>query len=236
MSEVSARPVPLHVAIIMDGNGRWATTRGLPRVAGHREGAKAVRRTVEAAIAQGVRYLTLFAFSSENWRRPPSEVADLTFLLKHYLRSELNEMHAQGVCLKIIGERERFGPNLTAELTAAEARTANNSKLTLVMALSYGGRADVVAAARKAIASGMAPEALTEENFAALLDTKGIPDPDLLIRTSGEVRISNFLLWQTAYSELLFTNVLWPDFGAAAFAAALDEYATRERRFGARPA
>ncbi|NNM55654.1 polyprenyl diphosphate synthase [Acidocella sp.] len=236
MSEVSARPVPLHVAIIMDGNGRWATTRGLPRVAGHREGAKAVRRTVEAAIAQGVRYLTLFAFSSENWRRPPGEVADLTFLLKHYLRSELNEMHAQGVCLKIIGERERFGPNLTAELTAAEARTANNSKLTLVMALSYGGRADIVAAARKAIASGMAPEALTEENFAALLDTRGIPDPDLLIRTSGEVRISNFLLWQTAYSELLFTDVLWPDFGAAAFAAALDEYATRERRFGARPA
>ena len=236
MPEVSARPVPQHVAIIMDGNGRWAAGRGLPRAAGHREGAKAVRRTVEAAIAKGVRYLTLFAFSSENWRRSPGEVADLTFLLKHYLRSELNEMHAQGVCLKIIGERERFGPNLTAELTAAETKTANNSKLTLVMALSYGGRADIVAAARKAIASGMAAEALTEENFAALLDTRGIPDPDLLIRTSGEVRISNFLLWQTAYSELLFTDVLWPDFGAATFAAALDEYATRERRFGARPA
>jgi undecaprenyl diphosphate synthase len=236
MPEVSPRPVPLHVAIIMDGNGRWATARGLPRVAGHREGAKAVRRTVEAAIAQGVRYLTLFAFSSENWRRPPGEVADLTFLLKHYLRSELNEMHAQGVCLKIIGERERFGPNLTGELAAAEARTAQNDKLTLVMALSYGGRADIVAAARKAITAGMAPEALTEQNFAALLATGGIPDPDLLIRTSGEVRISNFLLWQTAYSELLFTDVLWPDFDAAAFAAALDEYATRERRFGARPA
>ena len=236
MPDLLPRPVPQHVAIIMDGNGRWATARGLPRVAGHREGAKAVRRIVEAAIAQGVRYLTLFAFSSENWQRPPGEVADLTFLLKHYLRSELNEMHAQGVCLKIIGERERFGPNLTAELTAAETKTANNSKLTLVMALSYGGRADIVAAARKAIASGMAAEALTEENFAALLDTRGIPDPDLLIRTSGEVRISNFLLWQTAYSELLFTDVLWPDFDAAAFAAALDEYATRERRFGARPA
>ena len=236
MPEVSARPVPQHVAIIMDGNGRWAAGRGLPRAAGHSEGAKAVRRTLEAAIAKGVRYLTLFAFSSENWRRSPGEVADLTFLLKHYLRSELNEMHAQGVCLKIIGERERFGPNLTAELTAAETKTANNSKLTLVMALSYGGRADIVAAARKAIASGMAAAALTEENFAALLDTRGIPDPDLLIRTSGEVRISNFLLWQTAYSELLFTDVLWPDFGAATFAAALDEYATRERRFGARPA
>ena len=236
MPEVSARPVPQHVVIIMHGKGCWAAGRGLPRAAGHREGAKAVRRTLEAAIAKGVRYLTLFAFSSENWRRSPGEVADLTFLLKHYLRSELNEMHAQGVCLKIIGERERFGPNLTAELTAAETKTANNSKLTLVMALSYGGRADIVAAARKAIASGMAAEALTEENFAALLDTRGIPDPDLLIRTSGEVRISNFLLWQTAYSELLFTDVLWPDFGAATFAAALDEYATRERRFGARPA
>ncbi|GLR65857.1 isoprenyl transferase [Acidocella aquatica] len=236
MPDLLPRPVPQHVAIIMDGNGRWATARALPRVAGHREGAKAVRRIVEAAIAQGVRYLTLFAFSSENWQRPPGEVADLTFLLKHYLRSELNEMHEQGVCLKIIGERERFGPNLTGELAAAEAKTANNTRLTLVMALSYGGRADIVAAARKAIAAGMAPEALTEQNFAALLATDGIPDPDLLIRTSGELRISNFLLWQTAYSELLFTDVLWPDFGAAEFAAALDEFATRERRFGARPA
>ena len=182
-----------------------------------------------------MRYLTLFAFSSENWQRPPGEVADLTFLLKHYLRSELNEMHEQGVCLKIIGERERFGPNLTEELAAAEDKTVGNTKLTLVMALSYGGRADIVAAARKAIAAGMAPEELTEQNFAALLATDGIPDPDLLIRTSGEERISNFLLWQTAYSELLFTDVLWPDFGAGDFAAALDEFATRERRFGARP-
>ncbi len=235
MSELSPRPVPQHVAIIMDGNGRWATARGLPRVAGHREGAKAVRRTIEAAIEQGVRYLTLFAFSSENWQRSPGEVADLTFLLKHYLRSELNEMHEQGVCLKIIGERERFGPNLTEELAAAEGKTAGNTKLTLVMALSYGGRADIVAAARKAIAAGMAPEELTEQNFAALLATDGIPDPDLLIRTSGEKRISNFLLWQTAYSELLFTDVLWPDFGAGDFAAAMNEFATRERRFGARP-
>jgi len=224
MSDILPRQVPLHVAIIMDGNGRWAAARGLPRVAGHREGAKAVRRTIEAAIEQGVRYLTLFAFSSENWQRPPGEVADLTFLLKHYLRSELNEMHEQGVCLKIIGERERFGPNLTEELAAAEDKTVGNTKLTLVMALSYGGRADIVAAARKAIAAGMAPEELTEQNFAALLATDGIPDPDLLIRTSGEERISNFLLWQTAYSELLFTDVLWPDFGAGDFAAALDEF------------
>ncbi len=235
MADISSRPVPLHVAIIMDGNGRWATARGLPRIAGHREGANAVRRTVEAAIAQGVRYVTLFAFSSENWQRPPSEVADLTFLLKHYLRSELNELHAQGVCLRIIGERERFGPVLAQELATAEAKTAGNTRLTLVMALSYGGRADIVEAARRAIAAGITPAALTEERFAALLATTGIPDPDLLIRTSGEERISNFLLWQTAYAELFFTDVLWPDFGAEDFARAVDEFATRERRFGARP-
>ncbi len=235
MDEHVRKSVPRHVAIIMDGNGRWAAARGLPRVAGHREGVKAVRRTVEAAIEQGVRYLTLFAFSSENWQRPPSEVADLTFLLKHFLRSELNELHVQGVRLKIIGERDRFGEQIAAELAAAELKTSGNSRLTLVMALSYGGRADIVEAARRAIATGMAPEALTEQHFSALLSTDAIPDPDLLIRTSGEERISNFLLWQTAYSELLFTDVLWPDFGAADFAHAVEEFATRERRFGARP-
>jgi undecaprenyl diphosphate synthase len=235
MADILASLVPRHVAIIMDGNGRWAAARGLPRVAGHREGAKAVRRTVEAAIAQGVRYLTLFAFSSENWQRPPSEVADLTFLLKHYLRSELKELHEQGVCLKIIGERERFGENIAGELAAAELKTAGNTKLTLVMALSYGGRADIVEAARRAIATGLAPEALTEEHFGRLLATDGIPDPDLLIRTSGEERISNFLLWQAAYAEFLFLDALWPDFGAEHFAQAIEEFATRERRFGARP-
>jgi undecaprenyl diphosphate synthase len=235
MADIISRPVPVHVAIIMDGNGRWATARGLPRVAGHREGAKAVRRTVEAAIAQGVRYLTLFAFSSENWQRPPSEVADLTFLLKHYLRSELKELHEQGVCLKTIGERERFGPNLAQEIAIAEEKTANNTRLTLVMALSYGGRADIVDAARRAMAAGLQPDSLTEQNFARFLSTDGIPDPDLLIRTSGEERISNFLLWQTAYSELFFTEVLWPDFGPEDFSRAVEEYATRERRFGARP-
>lgn len=236
MADLSSRPSPLHVAIIMDGNGRWAAARGVPRVAGHREGARAVRRTIEAAVANGVRYLTLFAFSSENWRRPAGEVADLTFLMKHYLRSELAELHEQGVCLKVIGERERFGPNLSAELAAAEARTAGNTKLTLVMALSYGGRADIVAAARRVIEAGLAPDALNEQIFARYLSTDGIPDPDLLIRTSGEERISNFLLWQLAYAEMFFTDVLWPDFGADEFARALDEYATRERRFGARPA
>jgi undecaprenyl diphosphate synthase len=235
MADFLTRPVPQHVAIIMDGNGRWAAARGLPRVAGHREGAKAVRRTIEAAIGQGVRYLTLFAFSSENWARPPGEVADLTFLLKHYLRSELKELHEQGVCLKIIGERERFGPILAEELEVAEQKTAGNTVLTLVMALSYGGRADIVEAAKRAILAGVSAESLNEQKFAALLSTDGIPDPDLLIRTSGEERISNFLLWQTAYSELFFTDVLWPDFDATHLRDAVEEYATRERRFGARP-
>src|ERR1700722_6851443 len=236
MADLSSRPIPLHIAIIMDGNGRWAAARGLPRVAGHREGAKAVRRTIEAAVAQGVRYLTLFAFSSENWRRPAGEVADLTFLMKHYLRSELAELHEKGVCLKVIGERERFGPHLSAELAEAEAKTADNTKLTLGMALSYGGRGDIVTAARRIIETGLAPETLNEQVFARYLSTDGIPDPDLLIRTSGEERISNFLLWQLAYAEMFFTDVLWPDFGADDFARALAEYATRERRFGARPA
>jgi undecaprenyl diphosphate synthase len=223
------------VAIIMDGNGRWAKARGLPRVAGHREGAKAVRRTIEAAIDLGVRYLTLFAFSSENWQRPADEVADLTFLMKHYLRSELAELHEKGVKLVVIGERERFGNTLAEELDAAESKTRANTKLTLVMAISYGGRAEIVAAARRAIAAGLTPKELTEQSFTGFLSTVGVPDPDLLIRTSGEQRISNFLLWQIAYAEILFTPTLWPDFGATEFAAALENYATRERRFGARP-
>jgi undecaprenyl diphosphate synthase len=235
MADISSHPIPRHVAIIMDGNGRWASARGLPRVAGHREGAKAVRRAIEAAIGSGVHYLTLFAFSSENWARPAEEVADLTFLMKHYLRSELKELHEQGVRLLVIGERERFGPALTQELEAAEQKTAGNDRLVLIMALSYGGRNDIVTAARRAMQAGIPAEELTEENFGRLLSTDGIPDPDLLIRTSGERRISNFLLWQLAYAELLFPPVLWPDFGPADFAAALEDYATRERRFGARP-
>jgi undecaprenyl diphosphate synthase len=227
--------IPRHVAIIMDGNGRWAAARGLPRVVGHREGIKSVRRTIETAIDLGVKFLTLFAFSSENWQRPETEIADLTGLLRQYLRSELNELHDNGVRLRIIGERDRFGPNLAEDLAAAEARTAGNQRLTLVMALSYGGRADIVRAARLAVAGGLAPEEITETKFASLLATDGIPDPDLLIRTSGEERISNFLLWQTAYAELYFTEVLWPDFGADDFVEAVREFARRERRFGARP-
>lgn len=228
--------VPAHVAIIMDGNGRWAAARGLPRVAGHREGGKAVRRVIEATIEQGVRYLTLFAFSSENWQRPQDEVQDLTFLLKHYLRSEMAELHEQGVQLKVIGERERFGDALALELRAAEEKTADNQRLTLVLALSYGGRAEIVAAARRAMSAGLSPDDLTEQSFGSFLFTAGIPDPDLIIRTSGEQRISNFLLWQLAYAEIWFTKVLWPDFCARDFMMALEDYASRERRFGARPA
>jgi len=235
MADGFAPTIPRHVAIIMDGNGRWAASRGLPRVVGHREGTKAVRRTIEAAIKQGVQYLTLFAFSSENWQRPQEEISDLKGLLRHYLRSELNELHENGVRLVVIGERDRFGANLSTELADAESKTLYNDKLVLVMALSYGGRADIVDAARRALALGIMPGDLTEEKFGALLATDGIPDPDLLIRTSGEERISNFLLWQTAYAELYFTDVLWPDFGPEHFAQAVAEFTRRERRFGARP-
>jgi undecaprenyl diphosphate synthase len=230
---------PDHVAIIMDGNGRWAERRLLPRVAGHRAGAAAVRRTIEAAIASGVSWLTLFAFSSENWRRPEAEVRDLTALLRHYLRHEVAELHREGVRLRVIGERERFSPDITAELARAELLTAGNVRLNLTIALSYGGRADIAEAARKMAAAVRAgeldPASITERTLGQFLQTSGIPDPDLLLRTSGERRLSNFLLWQSAYAELVFLDVLWPDFGEREFAAALGEYARRERRFGARP-
>lgn len=231
--------VPRHIAIIMDGNGRWATRRGLPRAAGHREGARAVRRTIEAAISEGVAWLTLFAFSSENWRRPAEEVTDLTLLLRHYLRAELRELAEAGVKLHVIGERGRFGPALQRELAEAEARTQANTGLNLVIALSYGARAEIAAAARRiaeaAQAGTLDPAQLDEAGFAARLSTAGMPDPDLVIRTSGEQRLSNFLLWQAAYAELVFDDVFWPDFDATNLAAAIAEYARRERRFGARP-
>ena len=237
MPDSTSLTIPIHVAIIMDGNGRWAAARGLPRAIGHREGVKAVRRTIEAAMAQGVKFLTLFAFSSENWRRPEPEVTDLTFLLRQYLHSELDELHEKGVRLRVIGERDRFGPNLASELAQAEAKTAGERKTNAGDgACPMAGRADIVEAARRAIAAKLAPDELTEQKFAGLLATDGIPDPDLLIRTSGEERISNFLLWQTAYAELFFTDILWPDFGAEKFAEAVQEFARRERRFGARPA
>jgi undecaprenyl diphosphate synthase len=231
--------IPLHVAIIMDGNGRWAAARNLPRVAGHRAGAHAVRRTIEAAAQAGVSWLTLYAFSSENWARPKSEVLDLTSLLRHYVRQELAELKAQGVRLRVIGDRERFDEDICADLAHAERETAGNTRLNLNVALSYGARTEIVAAARRvaeAVQAGeLDPAKLDETRFAALLATTGMPDPDLVIRTSGERRLSNFLLWQSAYAELIFLDVLWPDFGAAEFDAALTEFARRERRFGARP-
>jgi undecaprenyl diphosphate synthase len=230
--------IPRHVAIIMDGNGRWAAARHLPRVMGHREGARAVRRTIEAAIRSGVPWLTLYAFSSENWRRPVGEVADLTGLLRHYLRNELAELRAKGVLLRFIGDRSRFDPDIQRDLAEAERITATNTRLNLVVALSYGSRAEIVAAARAmadAVQTGrIDPDRVDEVAFASFLSTAGIPDPDLLIRTSGERRLSNFLLWQAAYAEFVFLDTLWPDFDASDFAAALAEYARRERRFGAR--
>ncbi|MBS0560032.1 MAG: di-trans,poly-cis-decaprenylcistransferase [Proteobacteria bacterium] len=228
-----------HVAIIMDGNGRWAAARKLPRVAGHREGARAVRRTIEAAIGSGVGWLTLYAFSSENWRRPVTEILDLTGLLRQYLRSELEELKANGVRLRVIGDLQRFDPDIRRDLEAAEHATGGNARLNLTIALSYGSRDEIVAAARAiaeaAVAGALDPAALDEARFASFLATAGMPDPDLVIRTSGEQRLSNFLLWQAAYAEFVFLDVLWPDFGAEHFEAALGEYARRERRFGARP-
>ncbi len=232
-------PVPSHVAVIMDGNGRWAAARGLPRIAGHREGAAAVRRTIEAAIRHGVGWLTIYAFSSENWRRPASEVHDLTGLLRHYLRTEVAELAANGVRVRVIGERRRFSEEIRAELDEAEQRTSCNTRLNLIVALSYGGRGEIVEATRAiadlARAGRLDPATLDEAAFGSFLATSDVPDPDLVIRTSGEQRLSNFLLWQSAYAELLFLDVLWPDFGAAHFASALAEFARRERRYGARP-
>ncbi|MEZ5669197.1 MAG: polyprenyl diphosphate synthase [Alphaproteobacteria bacterium] len=220
----------------MDGNGRWARSRGLPRIAGHRRGADAVRATVKAAVALGVRYLTLFGFSSENWKRPFAEVEDLMGLLRRYLRSEVSELHSQGVRLRVIGDRARMAPDINALIADAEALTAGNRNLTLTLALSYGGRAEIATAARriaaKVAAGEMTVDAVDEAAMSANMYTADLPDPDLLIRTSGEQRISNFLLWQCAYAEMLFLDVLWPDFGHDQLAAAVREFGRRERRYG----
>jgi len=233
------RAVPAHVAIIMDGNGRWAKARGLPRLAGHSAGGEAVRRSIAAAIRHGIRFLTLYAFSAENWARPASEVLDLTGLLRHYLKSEIANLAKEGVRISVIGEPNRFTSDIQADLAAAERLTAQNERLFLTVALSYGARGEILAAARaaaSAIAAGrLRAEDLDEQRFAGFLATAGTPDPDLIIRTSGERRLSNFLLWQAAYAELVFLDVLWPDFEESDFAAALAEYTQRERRFGARP-
>lgn len=230
-------PPPEHVAIIMDGNGRWAESRGLPRIAGHKRGAEAVRKTVEAAAQAGISYLTLFGFSSENWKRPEREVGDLMGLLRLYLRSEINELKKNGIRLNVIGDRSRFDDDIVSMIEDAEVQTADGARLKLTLALSYGGRQEIVAAARslaeRAVSGELQPADIDDRVFASHLDTVGMPDPDLLIRTSGEKRISNFLLWQLAYTELVFIDVLWPDFGAEDLSAAIEEFNGRERRYGA---
>ena len=230
--------VPRHVAIIMDGNGRWAKKRGLPRVAGHRAGAEAVRRTLRAAVKNGVEVLTLYAFSSENWRRTEEEVSDLKGLLGYYLERELDSLAKEGVRLRLIGDYRAFGPDLSARLERARQRLEGNSRLTLVVALNYGSRSEIAEAARKlavkAADGSIDPASIDELSLENELHTHGLPELDLLIRTSGEVRLSNFLLWQAAYTELVFTQTLWPDFGEAEFADAIGQFAARERRFGGR--
>ena len=225
-----------HVAIIMDGNGRWAAERGLPRAMGHRKGVEAVRRTVQAAIELKIPYLTIYSFSSENWSRPADEVSELMSLMKRFIRQDLAELHQNNVCIKIIGERQSVDPELTALIDEACDLTSQNSALTLVIAFNYGSRTEIALAARRLaekVANGtMAPSAVNETTLAACLDTVGIPDPDLLIRTSGELRISNFLLWQLAYTEFVFLDAYWPEFGRDLLEQAIAEYRSRDRRFG----
>ena len=231
------RPLPRHIAIIMDGNGRWAQARGLPRIAGHRRGAEALRRTLIAASELGIPYLTLFGFSSENWKRPSGEVNELMGLLRHYLRGEIAELHRNGVRLRVIGETSRLSADLVTLIANAEALTRDNRGINLTVALSYGGRAEIVAATRaiavKVAEGSLNIEAVDEALIAGHLFTADLPDPDLLIRTSGEQRISNFMLWQCAYAELVFSKTLWPDFGRSDLEEAIADYCGRERRYGA---
>ncbi|MGF1658359.1 MAG: polyprenyl diphosphate synthase [Rubrimonas sp.] len=231
------RMVPRHVAVIMDGNGRWAAKRGLPRLAGHRRGVEALRGVVEACPDFGVETLTLYAFSTENWRRPPDEVHGLMQLFRRYLRREAAELAEKGVRVRFIGDRAALAPDIRALMAGVEERTALGERLTVVMAINYGGRADILAAAR-ALAADAArgardPAEVDEATFEAALQTAGLPELDLVIRTSGEQRISNFLLWQAAYAEFVFAPELWPDFDRDAFARALAAFGARERRFGA---
>ncbi|MCR4267311.1 isoprenyl transferase [Nitratireductor sp. ZSWI3] len=227
---------PAHVAIIMDGNGRWAEARGLPRRAGHRAGVEALRKAVRNAGELGISWLTVYAFSSENWSRPPSEVNDLMGLLRLFIRRDLAELHQNGVRVRIVGDRDNLQPDIKALLEEAENLTAGNTGMNLVIAFNYGSRDEILRAARAALkdieAGRTGLDALTPERFGAYLDTAGIPDPDLIIRTSGEQRLSNFLLWQAAYAEFVFLPCLWPDFSRDDLAAAIATFSERERRFG----
>ncbi len=225
-----------HVAIIMDGNGRWAKARGLPRIEGHRRGVEAVRRAVRAAIEFGLPYLTIFSFSTENWNRPAEEVSMLMGLLQRFIRNDLAELHANDVRVRVIGRRAGLPSDIAALLIEAEELTKTNGGLTLVVAFNYGGRQEIVEAARRlaslAAVGMLDPASIDADALQARLDTADIPDPDLIIRTSGEQRLSNFLLWQAAYAEFVFLPIHWPDFDKAAFQSALDQFAARERRYG----
>lgn len=227
---------PRHIAIIMDGNGRWARGKNLPRIAGHKKGAQAIREAMEACRTHGVHYLTLYAFSSENWKRPAKEIGSLMELLRLYLGRELDRLHTEGVALRVIGDRSRLEADIQDKINYAEALTATNNSLVLTIALSYGSRQELVHAAKalcQKVADGQVSlESIDEESFAQCLYTAGVPEPDLLIRTGGEQRLSNFLLWQAAYTELFFTEVLWPDFTAGHMTQAISEFSKRERRYG----
>lgn len=235
LSDTAARP-PAHVAIIMDGNGRWASARGLPRTVGHHRGADAVRRVIEASVDLGIGHLTLFGFSIENWGRPEDEVSELMGLLRRYLRSEVAELHRNGVRIRVIGDRSRLQRDIVDLIVNAERLTVDNRTLHLTVALSYGARQEITAAARRLAeevrSGGLALDQLDEDALAERLFTNGLPDPDLVIRTSGEKRISNFLLWQAAYAELVFVDTLWPDFARSHLESAIGEYRRRDRRYG----
>ncbi|MDQ0315546.1 isoprenyl transferase [Amorphus orientalis] len=231
-----AAAVPAHVGIIMDGNGRWAEARGLPRAAGHRKGVEALRRAVRHAGELGVRYLTVFSFSSENWSRPAQEIASLMALLRRFIQEDLRELHQANVRVRPIGRRDNLSPEIESLLRNAEDTTRGNTGMTLFVAFNYGGRDEIVRACQ-AIARGVqtgavSPDAIDEDMIAAHLDTAGVPDPDMIIRTSGECRLSNFTMWQAAYSEFVFVPVHWPDFDEAALDSAIAEFRNRSRRFG----
>jgi undecaprenyl diphosphate synthase len=230
--QVNFDRLPAHVAVIMDGNGRWAAQRHLPRVEGHRAGIESVREVVEGSARLGINVLTLYAFSVENWKRPPSEVATLMLLLKRYLRLELNTLLSNNIRFRVIGRAGELAPDIRGELAGAEERTASNTGMLFNIALNYGGRAEIVEAARALLAAGVSPDELDEQRFAAFLYTAGQPDPDLLIRTSGEMRVSNFLLWQIAYAEIWVTETLWPDFRKRHLLEAIVAYQKRDRRYG----
>ena len=232
ISEIDKAKLPKHVAIIMDGNGRWALQRGLPRLAGHKAGTENLRRVIRSTVEFGVKYLTIYAFSTENWGRPPEEVKGLMYILEDVIDRELNELHKEGVQLRHIGRLERLAPSLQEKVLDAIDVTKNNDRLILNIAFNYGGRDEIVQAIQRMMKDGVPPEKVTDELVSQYLYTAGVPDPDLIIRTSGELRVSNFLIWQAAYSEWYITPTFWPDFDKEEYHRALEAFSHRDRRFG----